>query len=55
MVAGYNVVEGHVTETSTDQYGAADSGDLVIDLSEQVPNTAYINGNEYSRVQPGAC
>ncbi len=50
-VSGYNVVEGLVV--TTDQEGK--QFQLYVDLSEQLPSTAYINKNEYTRAAPGAC
>ncbi len=46
----YNVVEGHLV--TTDQNSAQTQ--LYVDLSEQLPNVAFINQNEFTRVAP-AC
>jgi hypothetical protein len=54
-VAGYNTVEGHVTADSSDQYGDSKQFDLYVDVSEQAPNTGFINQQEFSRVAPQAC
>lgn len=54
-ILGYNVVEGHVVGPGTDQYGETKQFDLYIDLSEQAPNVAFINQNEFSRVTPQVC
>lgn len=53
-VAGYNVVEGHVVGPGTDQYGETKQFDLYVDLSEQLPNGAFINQDEFTRIAP-AC
>lgn len=50
-VGGYDVVEGVVV--TTDQ--SAQQSTLYVDLSEQLPNTAYINQQEYMRQAPQAC
>jgi hypothetical protein len=50
-VGGYNVVEGHLV--TTDQ--SSSQTQLYVDLSEQVPNMAFINQNEFTRIAPQAC
>lgn len=52
---GLNIVEGYVVTSGTDNYGDPKQSNLYIDLSEQAPNVAYINQNEFTRVAPQAC
>jgi hypothetical protein len=52
-VGGYNVVEGRVILNQTPP--EPQQSQIIVDLSEQVPNTAYINQNEFTRVAPQAC
>jgi hypothetical protein len=52
-VGGYNVVEGRVILNQTSP--EPQQSQIIVDLSEQVPNTAYINQNEFTRVAPQAC